>query len=347
MRIKYLLLLLLLGTLTAEAHDFAVTSDGQTLCFDILSAAEKTVQVTYTGPRNAHHPSAATGDLVIPSTVAHGGVTYSVVAIGAKAFSGADRLTGVVLPAGITAIGDFAFEGCTALSKVVFPGGPVTFGQGVFFGCTRLSDLSLGSDWTSVDLAMFRWSDSLTYLAIPAKIQKIQNLKKLKALRSVDVDANNARFSSVQGVLYNRDGTVLYGVPRAYEGALVVADGTKTVTIGALIDCPGITSIDLPASVETFPFRETSRLSALTQVTMRGQTPIVNAYRGGQGYFTLQTAVSGVTLLVPSSAKKAWQAALATEAGDYTLTAQPEAVPYALGEGEMPTAKQVKGSKNL
>lgn len=346
---KYLLVLLLsvMSSLMVQAHDFAVSQNGNTLCYQIVSSTEKTVVLTYMGGRASGKPSWVNGEIEIPATVTHEQVTYRVVGIGPKAFSGATTLTGITLPSGLTSIGDFAFEHCTSLSKVVFPGNAVKFGQGVFFGCTSLRAISLGSDWTSVDLAMFRWSDSLTTLSLPAKLEKVQNLKKLKALKSVDVDVSNTHFSSVQGVLYNQDGSVLYGVPRGYEGTLVVAAGTKTITNGALIDCPGITAIDLPASVETFSFRETSRLTNLKQVILRSETPLLNAYSGGKGYFTLQLAGSDVAIIVPQTAKKAWQNALATEAGSYALSNAAGSVPYTLTLDEMPTSKQVKGQKNL
>jgi len=56
-------------------------------------------------------------DLIIPSTLGGHGVT----SIGAHAFKGRKRLTGVTIPKSVKTIGAFAFAGCTKLTSVTIP----------------------------------------------------------------------------------------------------------------------------------------------------------------------------------------------------------------------------------
>jgi len=329
----------------ASAHDFAVKINGQQVYFDVTNELKKTVIVTYNGSIAKKMSTDYKGELTIPATVQYKGKRYAVTGVGAKAFSGAEKLTGVVMPMGVTTIGDFAFEGCTALEKVIFPGNQVKMGQGVFFRCDKIQHVSLGSDWKSVDLKMFRWSDSLATITIPAKMERIQNLKALKNLETVNVDVNNAKFASIDGVLYNKNGEVLYGCPRAYKGTLKVAEGTRNITAGALIDCKGITRVDLPATLTTMSFRELNRMEQLNEVILRSEQPMATAKKGAEEILLLQVANTDVKIIVPKSAKKAYKEALVQETGEYTEIGGK--TPYVVELDMMPLAKNVVGVKSF
>lgn len=337
---------LLLAGVGGYAHDFSVTLDGQQLFFEITNKAKKTAMVTYKGRIADKVESEVAGMVEIPSKVKHNNVVYEVTAIGQKAFAGAKHLKGVVIPSGISRIGDFAFEGCDSLGSIVFPGNAVTLGQGVFFGCQQIEHVTIGSDWKSIDLAMFRWSSKLTTIHIPAKIEKIQGLKKLTALKSVTVDVNNGKFASHDNMLYSKDGSILYACPRAYGGKVVVREGVTTVLAGALIDCAGITAIDFPSTLKVVSFQETSRLKGLEYILMRAETPVHTAYKDGVGKFLFQTSVKDVQIVVPATVRNAYLAVMATEAGEYA-TKQSGGIPYLVEETEMPVKKSVKGVKNF
>lgn len=335
--------LLLLTCGMAGAHDFALTVDGQKLFFNIRSAKEKTAEVTYQGSIAGDRGTGFRGDLVIPGKVRHDGHVYEIVGISAKAFSGNDSLTSVTMPAGIAYIGDFAFEGCTALKRIVFPGRPVKFGDGVFFRCTDITDVTLGSDWTMVDLKAFRWSEGLVRIHIPAKLTSIHNMKSLKGLRAIDVDANNTAFSSIGGILYSKDNRILYGCPRAYEGQVVIEPGTETITAGALIDCRSVTAVDMPETVKTLSFREFSRMNRLETITFRGMEPIKTAVVDGKECFLLQLANPAVRIATPKKARKAYRKALTLTPGEYMEIGGQ--VPFPVKENELPMRKNITGMK--
>lgn len=340
-------LLLIAGCGAATAHDFTATLNGQKIYFNIKSKKGRTAEVTYSGSIADKRTLETEGTVEIPARVKHNNVVYTVTGIGAKAFSGAEKLTGIILPVTVTRIGDFAFEGCTSLSKIVFPGGNMAFGEGVFFKCTSIKNVTFGSDWKQVDLKRFRWSDSLAAVSIPAKVEKISGLKSLKGLRDITVDANNSKFSSHGGALYNKVGNVLYGCPRAYKGRLEIKEGTETVTNGALIDCTGITEIDFPASIAQLSFRETSRMKELEQITFRGNAPVNTAYKGTEGKFVIQTANADVKIMVPNGSKKEFKSLLVQEAGEYSETSDSNGTCYAVRTDELPKAKNIVGVKSF
>lgn len=338
---------IIVGSLATMAHDFTVTINGQKIYFNITSKTRQTAEVTYRGSITDTHTPDAKGILEIPAKVKHGKIVYNITKIGPKAFCGFTELTGVILPHSIKEIGDFAFEGCTKLSKVVFPGGDVKMGQGTFFKCTALKDLSFGSDWKVLNLSPYRWSDSLRTVNVPAKVEKIMNLKSIISLCEIKADANNPKFSTYQGVLYNKDSSVLYGVPRAYKGTLKVKDGTISITNGALIDCLYITLIDLPASIQTMSFRETSRMTELKKIIFRNEQPIITAYNQGKACFLLQVANPTVEIYVTKSAKKEYARQMVVTPGEYVESTQSDGIPYRVEAAFLPKTKNIKGLKKF
>lgn len=348
MKVRKLILpvfMLLMACGIAEAHDFVATIGGQKVYFNIKSKKNKTAEVTYNGSIANNLPTYYEGELTIPDKVKHDNIVYSVVGVSAKAFSGADKLTAIILPSGISSIGDFAFEGCKSLSKIIFPGNEVKFGQGVFFKCDKVQDVSLGSDWKEVDLKMFRWSDSLRTITIPAKLERIHNFKSLKNLMSVSVDINNARFSAIDGILYNKGSEILYGCPRAYKGNVRVAASTTTITSGALADCKYITRVDCPESLISLSFKEFAHLPNLKEIIIRSKEPIKTATLNGEEVFLLQVGNPDIKIVVLKSVKDAYKSSLIQESGEYTEIG--DSIPYYVESDMMPIVKNIVGVKDF
>lgn len=66
------------------------------------------------------------------------------------------------------------------------------------------------------------------------------------ALRSIDVHPDNPCFASVDGMLLNREGTILLRVPQALRGVCKVPEGVQEVAEGAFEGCGHLTEIVFP-----------------------------------------------------------------------------------------------------
>ena len=87
-------MMLLAVALTARAFSFSATAPtGQTLYFDVTSAGA----VSVVNPDWDYYAT-PNGDLEIPATVSNNGSTYTVTAIGQRAFRMCTGLTSVVVP---------------------------------------------------------------------------------------------------------------------------------------------------------------------------------------------------------------------------------------------------------
>lgn len=331
-------LLLCLTCGVAGAYDFSVTADGNTLCFNIKDKAGRKAAVTYAGSAREQKKPSLKGKVSIPSKVRHNNVVYSITSIEPKAFAGETHLTEIVIPDGVDSIRDFAFEGCDSLKKVTFPANQVSFGEGVFFRCPQLADLTFGSDWTELDLAQFRWSKALDSIAIPARIATIKDIALLRNLLKIEVSKENGKFSSRDGMLYDKSGKTLLKCPRGYESKVTVVKGTESIAEGALIDCAYVTALDLPTTLKSMPFRETSRMPALDSIVLRASEPILNAYAGEKGYFLLMLRNPSATVIsVPAASLKAYRSALAAAPGEYAAT--PGGLPYVVSSDARPLTK--------
>ena len=72
------------------------------------------------------NPNKYKGTIIIPSTVTHEGIEYSVKIIGESAFDNCWELTSVTIPNSVNSIGYYAFNYCTSLTSVTIPNS-VTF----------------------------------------------------------------------------------------------------------------------------------------------------------------------------------------------------------------------------
>ena len=120
MKQKFLLTLLLLISFIANAYDFEVNGIYYNVSGDEAIVIYDNSYVD------------CSGSLIIPETVTYDNVTYSVTAIGERAFINCYRITGVTIPNSVCYIGDMAFAGCDGLTSVTIPSSVIYIGNQAF-----------------------------------------------------------------------------------------------------------------------------------------------------------------------------------------------------------------------
>lgn len=79
-----------------------------------------------------------TPELVIPSTVTNGSITYTVTAIAENALKEYGELESVTIPDSVTTIGEAAFYGCSNIKTVDIPSSVTSLGESAFGECEKL-----------------------------------------------------------------------------------------------------------------------------------------------------------------------------------------------------------------
>jgi len=111
----------------------------------------------------------AGGDVSIPAQIDGKQVTV----IGASAFQGCAKLTGVTIPDGITDIEDYAFRDCTSLTGITIPNGVFNIGTGAFYGCSCLTGITIPNSVANIWESTFFECASLASITIPKNVTNI------------------------------------------------------------------------------------------------------------------------------------------------------------------------------
>jgi len=142
-------------------------------------------------------------------------ITKGVTSVGAGAFYCCTGLKTVVLPEGIKTIDDYAFSNCTALERVTFPGSLKSIGFCAFLNCTSLKSITIPSGVTEIGSGAFAYCTGL---------------------ESINAAAGNGTYSSVNGVLFNKDKTELITYPAGKtDAAYAIPSGVITIEESAFI----------------------------------------------------------------------------------------------------------------
>jgi len=176
----------------------------------------------------------------------------TITQIGNSAFSGALRLTEVYIPNGVAHIGNRAFER-TGLYEVTIPDSVTFLGWGAFSGSVNLHTIIL--------------PDGLAFAHSNGKGGGDDFILGAVNLQRIIVGSSNQRYSSVDGVLFSRDGRTLLRFPQGRQGAYTIPDGVTHIGYKAFYNAAGLTSVTIPASVNSigdFAFDGASSLIAVT-----------------------------------------------------------------------------------
>ncbi|GMO65978.1 MAG: hypothetical protein Ta2A_13890 [Treponemataceae bacterium] len=161
-----------------------------------------------------------------------------VVEIASYAFSGCFGLTSVNIGASVTRIGA-AFSECADLTAIQVDANNPAYSSrdGVLFNkpCTELVKYPEGRKGECV---------------VPESVTVIRNdaFSGCTALTAIHVDENNPRYSSRDGVLFNKTGTTLVKYPARRKGEYAIPAGVVNLANDAFSGCTTLTAITISES---------------------------------------------------------------------------------------------------
>ncbi len=218
----------------------------------------------------------------------------SVTSIGEQAFYYCTALESVTIPAGVTSIKEQTFYGCTALKSVTIPDGVTSIGEQAFAWCEALTSITIPDSVTSIGDCAFSDCDSLTTITIPKNVTSIGDdvFGWCVLLKSIVVDPHNKYYSSVDGVLFNKDKTTIKRYPIGKTAiSYVIPDSVVYIEQYAFSDCDFLTTITIPDSVKSISDYAFYGCSFLTSITIPG-----NVVSIGECAFRECDALAGVTI---------------------------------------------------
>ena len=272
------------GSSKEEAEQRQATVDGYTWSYCVKNGGARIVT---TNGRCAVSPSPK-GGISIPSTL--DGV--KVTSIGNNAFRNCRGLTSVTIPSGVASIGSAAFGDCAELRNVTIPSSVRNIGEWAFSGCFALKSVTIPPNVERIGGGAFINCRGLTSVTIPAKVVSIGGVAfgYCSALRQINVDAGNQSFTSIDGVLYTKDQSVLLAFPNAqtsvkipksvvhiggwaFEGcnslkSVTIPEGVTTIENNAFKECGGLESVVMPSGLKKIGWDAFDNCRSLKSVTI-------------------------------------------------------------------------------
>ena len=179
---------------------------------------------------------------------------------------------------------------CIALA--LLPGTALAMGYfdpetGAITGCdneeTELNIPSMinGVPITSINYWAFHGHGNLISVTIPESITSIgfEAFLGCTSLTSINVASGNPEYSSVGGVLFNADQTVLIAYPAGKsDQSYSIPASVTTIGLSAFACSDNLTSVTIPDSVTSIEQRAFYRCRSLTGVTIPGSVTTIGRY---------------------------------------------------------------------
>ena len=136
------------------------------------------------------------------------------------------------VPGGVREIAEEAFRN-SSISKLNISEDMEILHSSAFRDCYMLTEVNILSGLNSIVDDEFR-----------SLFEGCYNLSK------ITVDAKNEYFSSLGGILYNKDKTVLFRCPAGKCGEVNIPEGVETIADSAFYNCKNITGVTFPATLK-------------------------------------------------------------------------------------------------
>ncbi|HLX68692.1 MAG TPA: leucine-rich repeat domain-containing protein, partial [Verrucomicrobiae bacterium] len=172
----------------------------------------------------------------------------SVTNIGMEAFFGCPNLTSVTMGTNVVIIGSAAFEFSTALASITFPNSVAVIGGDAFAECAGLTNITIGTGVTNILDQAFLGCPGVTTIAVAT---------------------GNPAFSSVGGVLFNKNQTALFLYPAGSSGtSYIVPNSVTNIVQDAFMEAFNLAGITLGTNVQTIGDSAFSYCYGLTSITI-------------------------------------------------------------------------------
>ncbi len=181
-----------------------------------------------------------------------GDLTYSkystyVYITGYTGAGGAVTIPSIIDNLPVTRISGMAFYDCSSITSVTIPDSVTSIGVYAFSGCSGLANITIPSGVTSIGNSAFANGSGLM---------------------NINVVAANTSYSSLNGVLFNKNKTTLLQYPGGKVGSYMIPNGVTNIGESAFRQCSNLTGVTISGSVKSMGEQAFSDCSSLDTVTI-------------------------------------------------------------------------------
>lgn len=189
-----------------------------------------------------------------------------------KVLEGCVQLEEVKLSSSASKIGKDAFMGCKKLKKVDLPETVETIESFAFYGCSALESIVFPEGLRTIETLAFKGCEALETVFIP-KHASLDNsvgspFEECTSLFEVTADSNSEFYTSIDGVLFDKDVKTIVRYPNAKGNSYTVPDGVEIIGKAAFSVCKDLQSVIIPDSVRNIEDGAFKGCRSLNHVTL-------------------------------------------------------------------------------
>ena len=298
------------------AWDLSVSeADFQNVCIDgvyyQLVCDGHTARVMNSAFLESSQGASYSGEVVIPATVNHEGITYSVTAIAPYAFDFCQLLTSVTLGSNMQSIGYRAFGFCSSLTSITFEGmTPPSVNVDESFTYIRIVSVWVpcgattnyqNSDWNAFSIfeGAVAEINGLSYQLLCDNTAKVLNSPNYSALTSVTIPGS----VSYEGTTYAVTEIATNAFKDCYSLTdVTIHEGVASIQSLSFRNCSNLTFVTLPS---TMTYIGVGALSFCTNLATINSQATTSPALGENVFFQVPTTTE---VIVPCGALGAYQA---------------------------------------
>lgn len=221
-------------------------------------------------------------------------IPSSVTILGTSAFNRCVSLTSVTIPESVVTIGVDAYSSCIGLKAVTIPSSVKTIGAGAFSGCTGLTSFTIPDSVLVIGNSAFWGCDKINAFKIPASVTSIGIRAFSQCSAPITVATENPNYSNLDGVLFNKDQTVLIYCPISKTGSYTIPVTVKKIEESAFSECKKLSVVKLPASIDTIGYSAFYNCTDLANIILPANIKYI-------GYNAFSGCMSLPSIYIPNS----------------------------------------------
>lgn len=177
----------------------------------------------------------------------------------------------VHIPKSVKILDKKAFYGCTNLKTIDLPNSVIEIGESAFRECSSLESIDIPKSLAKIADNAFLNCTSLRSINIPLSVKHIGEnaFRNCSSLENINVSANNESYSSLDGVLFNKDKTRLIKFPEAKRiNNYTIPSSVREISYFAFENSQLLKNVVIPYGLDTISACAFSGCSCLESIDL-------------------------------------------------------------------------------
>ena len=182
-----------------------------------------------------------------------------------------ESIKNVIIENGVTSISKYAFEDCQNIESVTMSDSVTSMGDNTFYNCISLKDVVLSNNLKYLGNYVFSYCSSLEQIYIPASVTSINTeaFRYCNNIANITVNSNNSKYSSEDGVLFDKNKNVLLVYPAGKRAeTYYIPNGVKEIYGRAFENCFALKNVFIPDSVIQISAKAFENCTSLNNISI-------------------------------------------------------------------------------